>query len=197
MRLTSFNVHEFRSVWDSGKIEVGDVTCLVGKNEAGKTSLLKALYRIAPIVSDDAVFDATDDYPRKESGDYFHDVESGTRSPASVIVTEFALESDDVTVIEQVFGSKALQGQALGLTTGYSNTRTYALSFDEAAARAHVVESADITDPSRAALGGATSWNDLSAKLATVEATAEVARLQELVAAILPKNASYYGHLEK
>jgi predicted ATP-dependent endonuclease of OLD family len=39
-------------------------TCLVGKNEAGKTALLKALYRLNPIVETEGRFDVTDDYPR-------------------------------------------------------------------------------------------------------------------------------------
>ena len=38
MKLKEFRVREFRSVWDSGPVKVdGQVTCLVGKNEAGKT----------------------------------------------------------------------------------------------------------------------------------------------------------------
>jgi AAA15 family ATPase/GTPase len=64
MKLSKVNVGEFRSVWDSNAFEVGDVTCLVGKNEAGKTAILKALYRLNPLVSTDATFNATEDYPR-------------------------------------------------------------------------------------------------------------------------------------
>ncbi|MXV72682.1 ATP-binding protein, partial [Candidatus Poribacteria bacterium] len=46
MKLRKFTVKEFRSIWDSNAIEVDDkVTCLVGKNESGKTALLHALYR--------------------------------------------------------------------------------------------------------------------------------------------------------
>jgi predicted ATP-dependent endonuclease of OLD family len=76
MKLIAFEVAEFRSVWDSNSVEVGDVTCLVGKNEAGKTALLTALYKLNPIIPEDNVFDVTDDYPRKEVGDYQHQVAS-------------------------------------------------------------------------------------------------------------------------
>ena len=37
MKLKEFKSWEFRSIWDSGPAKVDDqVTCLVGKNEAGK-----------------------------------------------------------------------------------------------------------------------------------------------------------------
>jgi AAA15 family ATPase/GTPase len=47
MKLKSFQVKEFKSVWDSGLVDVAQITCLVGKNEAGKTALLQALYRLS------------------------------------------------------------------------------------------------------------------------------------------------------
>ena len=64
MKLKSFTVTNFQSIRGSNPVEVGDVTCFVGKNEAGKTALLKALYRLNPIVEADASFNVTDDYPR-------------------------------------------------------------------------------------------------------------------------------------
>lgn len=94
MKLTSFQVREYQSVWDSGEIEIGDVTCLVGKNEAGKTALLQALYKINPIIPDHANFDVTDEYPRKEVGDYQHHVDAGDREHATVIETTLLHASD-------------------------------------------------------------------------------------------------------
>jgi len=44
MLLKQFHVTTFQGVLKSGPVEVDDITCLVGKNEAGKTALLKALY---------------------------------------------------------------------------------------------------------------------------------------------------------
>ena len=40
MRLTAFRVRVFRNIIDSGDIKVDEVTCLVGKNEAGKSGSL-------------------------------------------------------------------------------------------------------------------------------------------------------------
>src|SRR5207237_9220676 len=79
MKLKSVHVREFKSVWDSSSFNVGDVTCLVGKNESGKTALLEALYRLNPLVETDTNFDVTEDYPRLEVEDYLQAVEAKTR----------------------------------------------------------------------------------------------------------------------
>jgi hypothetical protein len=50
--LKSFHVHDYKSITDSGLVEVEpDVTCLVGKNESGKTASLEALYRLKPLAT--------------------------------------------------------------------------------------------------------------------------------------------------
>lgn len=43
MRLDTFRVKNFRSVVDSGPIEVTDLTALLGRNESGKSNLLRGL----------------------------------------------------------------------------------------------------------------------------------------------------------
>lgn len=76
MRLRTVHVQEFKSIWDSNSFTVGRVTCLVGKNEAGKTAILQALYRLNPIIGNDGEFDVTYDYPKSEVENYQQDVES-------------------------------------------------------------------------------------------------------------------------
>ena len=56
MQLKRVQITNFQSIHDSNEFDVGDVTCLVGKNEAGKTALLKALYRLNPIIQEHANF---------------------------------------------------------------------------------------------------------------------------------------------
>lgn len=41
MRLNTVQITNFRSIDDSGEFTVEDVTCLVGKNESGKTAVLE------------------------------------------------------------------------------------------------------------------------------------------------------------
>ena len=48
MVLKRFRVRNFRSVDDSGWIDVDDVTALIGTNEAGKTNILLPLWKFNP-----------------------------------------------------------------------------------------------------------------------------------------------------
>lgn len=50
MRLKSFRVRMYKSFIDSGEISTDALCVIVGKNEAGKTSLLKALYKLNPAI---------------------------------------------------------------------------------------------------------------------------------------------------
>lgn len=49
MKLVKARIRNFRSAEDSGTFDVGELTCLVGKNEAGKTAILTALFGTRPI----------------------------------------------------------------------------------------------------------------------------------------------------
>ncbi len=50
MILKSVRIENFKCVEDSKEFSLDPVTCLVGKNEAGKTALLQALYKLNPDV---------------------------------------------------------------------------------------------------------------------------------------------------
>jgi predicted ATP-dependent endonuclease of OLD family len=67
-QLKKFRVTKFRSVKDSGWIDVNNTTCLVGTNESGKTNLLLALWKLNP--ANDEEIDPLSDYPRKEYVDF-------------------------------------------------------------------------------------------------------------------------------
>jgi predicted ATP-dependent endonuclease of OLD family len=55
---------KFKNILDSTPVEIEpDVTCLVGKNESGKTAYLHALYRLRP-ARPNAVFNVQLQYPR-------------------------------------------------------------------------------------------------------------------------------------
>ncbi len=61
-KLLRYKVINFRSIEESDWIEAGDNTCLVGTNEAGKTNLLIALWKLRPANNEPIIPLA--DYPR-------------------------------------------------------------------------------------------------------------------------------------
>ena len=62
MKLVGFRVTNFRSVDDSGWIEVDNVTALIGTNESGKTNLLIPLWKLNP--AKDGEINPLADFPR-------------------------------------------------------------------------------------------------------------------------------------
>lgn len=64
MTLKRFRVTNFRSIMDSGWIDCDDVTSLVGVNEAGKSNVILALWKLRPVR--DGEIDSLHDMPTKE-----------------------------------------------------------------------------------------------------------------------------------
>ena len=64
MTLKRFRVTNFRSIMDSGWIDCEDVTSLVGINEAGKSNVILALWKLCPVR--DGEIDPLHDMPTKE-----------------------------------------------------------------------------------------------------------------------------------
>lgn len=90
MKLERFRISNYKTIEDSGWIELNDVTALVGKNESGKTSLLRALSKLNP--TDDASLDPLRDFPRQRyTKDYSQEdwkaIEACFEIPAAVHAT--------------------------------------------------------------------------------------------------------------
>src|SRR3954464_14587016 len=64
MQLTAFRIFQYRNIVDSGLVSLDNrLTCIVGKNQSGKTNLLKGLQKLNP--RDTLVrYDARSDWPR-------------------------------------------------------------------------------------------------------------------------------------
>ncbi len=180
MRLTKVRIRDFQSIRDSREVEIGDVTCLVGKNESGKTAVLQALYRLNPINEAGGSFDVTDDYPRRSVVNYKSDVASGRREPAEVIQATYALESDDTKAVEELFGSACLKDKnpAVSLHKGYSNeVEVSDLNVDDNAALMHLVETGDLSQQLTAQLLQQKTTQAMTEALANAEQTEAVQKL--------------------
>lgn len=134
MKLKKVEIKEFRSIRDSGEFEVGDVTCLVGKNESGKTALLQALYKLNPVVPEHGKFDITDEYPRADVEEYRSSVEDDGQDHAIVVKATYELSDDEVKKLEAQYGAGVVKGRTLTLSKGYENRLFVGLHLNEEAA---------------------------------------------------------------
>lgn len=194
MKLKEFRVREFRSIWDSGAIKVDDqTTCLVGKNEAGKTTLLTALYRTNPIIPTDAVFDETYDYPKREVEDYRFAVQHEDRDEAVVVECLYELGADDAETVTSVFGPKVLKDKTFTRKTYYGDANSrFSLVTDESVARKYLADNPALPDELKTTLIGAADWDAFAAALDAAEATEAVKALKRLVANVREKGLSSY-----
>ncbi|MHB1570010.1 MAG: AAA family ATPase [Solirubrobacteraceae bacterium] len=123
MKLVRFRVARFRNVVDSTEIEVRpDVTCIVGKNESGKTALLQALERVHPNRA--VAFDLDEEYPRWL---LVPDRRTGKLENARPVTAVFELEPPDHEAFEQQFGAGVLRE---GEVTAQKKYGEAALHFD-------------------------------------------------------------------
>lgn len=103
MWLESINIGLFRNFTEEQHMTVErDVTCLIGKNESGKTTVLKALHRLNPANNPD-FFNETKDYPRRYLARDRRKA-GGTLDDVAPISASFALEDEDVDVLAGTFG---------------------------------------------------------------------------------------------
>ena len=196
MKLTKVRITEFQSIQDSTEFEIGDVTCLVGKNEAGKTAVLKALYRLLPINDTDGVFDATDHFPRRRLIDYEEDVAAGNRNPGTVVKATFTLESGDVSAITEVFGPDCLVTDApsITLSKGYSNELVFSkIAVNEESAIRYCIEASDLPQQLAVKLGTlSTPAEMVDAIDEESEQSQAVSNLAELLSQIEDEGISVY-----
>ncbi len=161
MRLTQAHITNFQSVRDSNPIPIGDITCLLGKNEAGKTAVLKALYRLNPINENEGDYDVMEDFPRTALEEYERSQESGAE-PATVARATFNLELDDLEHVQRLFGPEVLHSSVLTVSKGYDNSRTFSLDVNERAAYRYYVDNIQVPDSMRTAISQCHDFRDLA-----------------------------------
>src|SRR5690242_19838225 len=91
MKAVRFRVQNFRNIEDSGWIPMERVTNFVGRNESGKTALLKALHKFNPATPEP--YDSQKEFPRdRYTRDYIAKGSKGGDWPVCSVV--FALSDD-------------------------------------------------------------------------------------------------------
>ncbi|NVM21221.1 MAG: AAA family ATPase [Desulfobacterales bacterium] len=195
MILKSVTVRSFKCINDSGSVRIEPgVTCLVGKNESGKTAFLEPLYRLNPLSSGHRdSFEELYDYPRRRrAGDR-------KKIPGTApIEAEFELEGADLEAAEDQFGPRVLTSTSIKVSKNYQNTRLWNLEVNEKAFVKHLVASKSLA---KELAKGTSSTAELIEQIQALEEPHELAKslikkfkdfdlekeVREFVASRLPK----------
>ena len=116
MKLKSMQVKNFKCIEDSTQFDICPVTCFVGQNEAGKTSLLEALHKLNPDVAELADFDVLLEYPRRRRKEYER---RAAEDPDDALITWWEIEDKDAVELERIFGGDAVRAGMVEIRKGY------------------------------------------------------------------------------
>ena len=92
MKLTACRIQMYRCILDSGWVEINPLTVVVGKNEAGKTTLLRALHKFNPFSPEPYSMDR--EWPRGHRKE--------RRDDQVVCTARFELEGDEVQELGKI-----------------------------------------------------------------------------------------------
>jgi len=166
MKLKNAQATNFRSILNSSLVEIEDTTCLVGKNEAGKTAFLKALEGLNP-VNKSYTYDKMRDYPRRDLSKYDQLHEDGD---ATVITTTWELEVDDISALTDEFGEAAVTGNEITLTRSYGEScKNWTIPVNQAAVLERLFERFGLKVNDKKLLKDVTTTTLAAAKLAKIE----------------------------
>jgi len=110
MKLKKFKIDKYKCIDQSGWIDVNDLTVIVGKNEAGKTTLLKGLHKLNPFKSEP--YNIAREWPRGKRGE--RDVQ------AIVCTSVFELTSTEIAKLKDLTGFE-LQNTTVTATRNYAD----------------------------------------------------------------------------
>jgi AAA ATPase domain len=128
MRLQSFRVRNYRSINDSGEIAVSQITAFLGRNESGKSNLLRALHSLNPIAGFEAL-KPIKDFPRHKRLEECTD-------DTPLLSTTWTLDEEDKKSLLEVF-PRAKEVSKVVIKRNYGKARTVgfpdlkAIPFDE------------------------------------------------------------------
>ena len=179
MKLESARVRLFRNIIDSGDVVIEhDVTCLVGKNESGKTAFLQALQRLNP-ARGDAKFSVPDHYPAwLEKRDRMRGEDLEEVKPVSAT---FSLRDHERNALEERFGKGCISDPtSIVVSRKYGGGLTISLGESEEAYVDHVRSKVDWPRGTKTEANKLKSIAALRQYLDTLE-TGEDSRVEEFV----------------
>jgi predicted ATP-dependent endonuclease of OLD family len=155
----------FRNIVDSTKVKIDEkVTCLVGKNESGKSAFLHALWRLNPARIEQP-FSIPDDYPAWL--EKRHRIEGKDQNATKPIEVELEIEPADAAAVEAKFGPGVIEtGTKFHLAKNYRNQFIWKGLGNQSRAVKNFVEGLEIPPSEGSAYAEIQDFTTLGAQLA-------------------------------
>lgn len=168
MRLVEARVFRYRNILDSTPVAVDDeVTCLVGKNESGKSAFLEALEWLKP-ARPDAEMDTLHRYPawreRRDRRREEHGLDA-----VHLIQAVFRLDDDDRHAVAENLGADVLQADEFIVRRAYDGTRSFELDLDSTPLIRDIVNAVEIDEAVEDQFADADTFEQLDELLDSLE----------------------------
>ena len=191
MKLLSVQLSDYKCIRKSCQFDISDITCLVGKNESGKTAILEALYRLNPVIQNQSDFNVDDDYPRIDVEDYRLEVAGGKSEPAIVTRATFTMEPGDLKDLEADFPGIIAQPELI-LSNGYANELYAELTINEDVVVEGLLKKAKLSAQALKTLVRCSTVNDLAEELKAYDKEEAAKHLLETIDTITEKGLLQY-----
>ncbi len=155
MELTALRVQQYRCLTDTGWVSTDGLTCIIGKNESGKTAFMRAVEQLNPAVETSG-FEPYQDYPRQNWSDF--DPETDDQIVAS---GRFNLTDEVSSDLAEEFEEDILDGQTVTVHRNYQNERIWELPLDDSAVPDLIVECFDLPGELEGRVGDCESGTEL------------------------------------
>ena len=167
MELKSVRIQNYRSIDDSGVVPIEEITCLVGKNESGKTAFLHALHMLNPLnpIRGKVRFDDVMDFPSRRFSAYRKVREE---SPADVVTAVFQLTDTELKIIEEDLGAGVLKSREITVAKGYDGRRRYRSSYAVEKAITHLTAPIEAPVADKQAAQAASTIGELMTALTAI-----------------------------
>jgi predicted ATP-dependent endonuclease of OLD family len=207
MKLIEARVKKFRNFIDSTPVSISnDITCLVGKNESGKTAFLHSLYRLNPIRKN-ASFKTEDQYPAwLEKRDRLKGLDLSSVVPIEV---KFQIEENEVAIIESKFGEGVLESKELILSRNYNNEILFQITINEKICIKHLLRDLSFSKDTRTEITKCQTIKDIETHISLItqipdieekdkEAIAElIKRIKTIIADSDDLETAIYSNLDE
>ena len=202
MKLKSVRVRMFRNILDSTDVDIENkVTCLVGKNESGKTAFLQALWRLNP-ARRKSEFSVPEQYPAWL--EKRHRLDGKDLEQTTPIEVHLEWQPDDVAAVEEVLGpGVAASGAIMKLYKTYSNEFRWESDCSEEHAVKNFLSRNPLPGPMATAYASLSNFSALNQQLAKDadtqeeddDALSQITNVHSALKALMGDSDSYHGLL--